>query len=542
MTSNVLMRMADDRTMDSDCIPFSSIPHTTRLFEDFLHHFEKVDRFYARPPLERNWLQEERARMDYPPERRRSVAAILERQNKGFGVSEKALANIQRLRDGAPVVVTGQQVGLMGGPLFCLLKAISVAALAEAAGAVPVFWLASEDHDFAEINFVNLPGGDRLQKFIVNVPHTEGAPVGAITFGDEISAAVQQAEALFGSSEVSELLAASYRKGENLAGAFARFYARVLGDLGIVFLNPLDTDLHRVAQPIYRAALDKSGEINQALLDRTRELEILGYHAQVKVTPSHTLCFYLENGVRTPVRRDGNDFIVGDRKVARNELLAETERCPENFSANVLLRPIVEDYLLPTLCYVGGPSEIAYFAQIEAVYRRLSSRVTPVVPRIFATLVEPRQAKLLERYGLKLSDLFAGPERLRETISSRVLPGELMKSFDAASEHLDQDLERIRGELERLDRTLMDAAENAGSKMRYQLNGLREKVARAEARKSGELQHHADELCALLFPNKELQEREIGAAYFLLRHGLGLVETLKQHLKSACPDHQVVCL
>jgi bacillithiol synthase len=536
------MRMADDRTMDSDCIPFSGIPHTTRLFEDFLHHFEKVSRFYVRPPLERSWLQEEGVRIDYQPERRRSVAAILERQNKGFGVSEKTLANIQKLGEGAPVVVTGQQVGLMGGPLFCLLKAISVATMAEAAGAVPIFWLASEDHDFEEINFVNLAAGDRLQKLTVNVPHPEGAPVGAITFGDEIIAAVQQVETLFGKSEVSELLAASYRKGENFAGAFARFYAKVLGDLGIVFLNPLDTDLHRVAQPIYRAALEKSGEINQALLDRARELESLGYHAQVKVTPSHTLCFYLENGVRTPLRQDGKDFIVGERKVSRNELLAETERCPESFSANVLLRPIVQDHLLPTLCYIGGPSEVAYFAQIEAVYRRLSSRVTPVVPRIFATLVEPRQAKLLERYGLRLSDLFAGPDRLRETISSRVLPGELMKSFDAASEHLDQDLQRIRGELEKLDRTLLDAAENAGSKMRYQLNGLREKVARAEARKSGELQHHADELSSLLFPNKELQEREIGAAYFLLRHGLSLVETLKQRLKSGCPDHQVVWL
>jgi bacillithiol synthase len=542
MTSNVLMRMADDRTMDSECIPFSSIPHTTRLFEDFLHHFEKVGRFYARPPLERNWLQDEGARIDYPPERRRSVAAILERQNKGFGASEKALANIQKLRDGVPAVVTGQQVGLMGGPLFCLLKAISAAAVAEAAGAVPVFWLASEDHDFEEVNFVNFPAGDRLQKFIVNVPHPEGAPVGAITFGDEIVAAVQQVEALFGKSEMSELLDASYRKGENFAGAFARFYAGVLGDLGIVFLNPLDTDLHRIVQPIYRAALEKSGEINQALLDRARELESLGYHAQVKVTSSHTLCFSLENGVRTPVRQDGNEFIVGERKVSRDELLAETERCPENFSANVLLRPIVEDYLLPTLCYIGGPAEVAYFAQIEAVYRRLSSRVTPIVPRIFATLVEPRQAKLIERYGLRLPDLFAGPDRLRETISSRVLPGEVMKSFEAASEHLDHDLERIRGELERLDRTLMDAAENAGSKMRYQLNGLREKVARAEARKSGELQHHAQELSSSLFPNKELQEREIGAAYFLLRHGVSLVDMLKQHLKSDCPDHQVVCL
>ena len=536
------MRMADNRTMDSECIPFSSIPHTTRLFEDFLHHFDKVHGFYAQPPLERSWLQEESARIDYPAERRLSVATILEKQNRGFGAGEKTLANIQRLRSGAPVVVTGQQVGLMGGPLFCLLKAISVANLAETAGAVPVFWLAGEDHDFEEINFVNLPSADRLQKFTVNVPHAEGAPVGTIVFGDEIAAAVQQVEALFGKSEVSDLIASSYRKGENFSSAFARFYAKAVGDLGIVFLNPLDPELHRVAQPVYRAALEKSSEINQALVHRGRELESSGYHAQVKVTESHTLCFYFDNGVRTPVRHDAEGFIIGDRRLSPKELLAEVERCPENFSANVLLRPIVEDYLLPTLCYIGGPSEVAYFAQIEVVYRRLAARVTPIVPRIFATLIEPRQGKLLDRYGLRLPDLFVGPDKLRETMGSRVLPRDLMRSFDAASAHLDQDLKTIRGELEKLDRTLLDAAENAASKMHHQLNSLREKAARAESRKSGELQHQADELSALLFPNKELQEREVGAAYFLLRHGTGLVETLKQRLKFGCPDHQVVGL
>lgn len=526
--------------MDSECIPFSSIPHISPLFGDFLHHFEKVRRFYARPPLDRDWLHEEQARVVYPRERRHAVAAILEKQNRGFGAGAKILANIQKLREGAPVVVTGQQVGLMGGPLFCLLKAVSAVQLAEEAGAVPVFWLASEDHDFEEINYVNLPASDCLQTLTISVPHPEGAPVGTIVFGDEITAAVQQVEGLFGKSEVSDLLAASYRKGENFAGAFARFYAKVLGDLGIVFLNPMDAELHRIAAPVFRGAMEQSDEIKRALVDRNRELESAGYHAQVKVTDSHTLCFYVENGVRTPVRHDGNDFVIGERKLSRKDLLAEIDRCPENFNPNVLLRPVVQDYLLPTICYVGGPSEVAYFAQVETVYRRLASRVTPAVPRIFATLVEPRQAKLLHRYRLSLSDVFVGPDKLRETVGARALPGDLMKSFDTASAHLDQDIEAIRGELEKLDRTLVDAAENAASKMRHQLSGLREKAARAETRKSGELQHHADELSTLLFPNKNLQEREIGAVYFLLRHGIGFVATLKQNLKSSCADHQVV--
>jgi bacillithiol synthase len=530
------------RTVDSECLPFSSIPHTSRLFQDFLHHFDRVQRFYARPPLDSSWWEEEQRRIDYPLERRQAVAAILERQNREFGAGEKTLANIERLRAGAAAVVTGQQVGLFGGPLFCLLKALTAAVHAEKAGAVPVFWLANQDHDFEEINYINFPETDHLKKFSVNVPHAEGAPVGKIAFSDEITAAVQQVQALFGASEVADLLAASYRPGENFGSAFGRFYSRACAELGIIFLNPLDPELHRLTAPVFSKALDQTAEINQQLLDRSQELESGGYHAQVKITPTHTLCFYLEDGVRTPVRLDDNDFVVGGRKFSRKEMLEEAQRCPERFSANVLLRPIVQDFLLPTLFYIGGPAEIAYFAQIEAAYHALAKRVTPVLPRFFATLVEPRQAKLLDRYGLTLTDLFAGPEKLREMIAERGLPENVTKSFDAAGNHLETALRLIQESLEKLDRTLVDAASNAGSKMRHQLQTLREKAARAEARKDSEIQRHTDELSSLLYPNKELQEREIGAAYFLLKYGTGVAGRLKESLKQGCGEHQIVWL
>ncbi|HET9183702.1 MAG TPA: bacillithiol biosynthesis cysteine-adding enzyme BshC [Candidatus Angelobacter sp.] len=528
--------------MDFECLAFSSIPHTSRLFQDFLHHFERVRNFYARPPLDDAWWSEEKQRIEYPAERRQAVAAILERQNREFGAGEKTLANIERLRHGAPAVVTGQQVGLFGGPLYCMLKAVAAAAQAQKADAVPVFWLATEDHDFEEINYVNLPAADHLKKFSVNVAHAEDAPVGRIVFGDEITAAVQQVQALFGDSEVAEMLAGAYRPGENFGSAFAKFYSRAFAELGIIFLDPLDADLHRVCAPVFRKALEQSESINQRLLARNEQLESAGYHAQVKVTPSHTLCFYFEDGARAPVRLENGGFVVGAHRFSGQEILAEAERCPERFSANVLLRPILQDYLLPTLFYLGGPAEIAYFAQIETVYRALAGRVTPVLPRFFATILEPRQAKLLERYRLELTDLFAGPEKLKETIAARGLPESIIRSFDVATDHLEKALQTIQEPLENLDKTLVDAAANAGSKMRHQLQTLREKAARAEARKDSETQRHADELSTLLFPNKELQEREIGAAYFLLKYGVGVVGDLKESLRQGCTEHQVVRL
>jgi bacillithiol biosynthesis cysteine-adding enzyme BshC len=534
------MQIVENQTLETEYLPLSSIPHTTRLFDDYLHHFDRVKQFYAQPPLRQDWWADEIKKIQYPAERRKAVAAILERQNREFGAGEKTLSNIQRLREGATAVVTGQQVGLFGGPMFCILKALTAVTMAEKAGAVPVFWLATEDHDLEEINTVNLPAGDHLQKFTVNVPHQEGAPVGTIAFTDEITAAVAQVEAIFGKSEVSELLAGSYHKSETFGTAFAKFYARIFSDLGIVFLNPLDAELHRVAQAVFRAALEKSEEINNALLARNQELEAAGYHAQVKVTPSHTLSFYFEDGARIPVRHQDGEFFIGERKLAAAELLQETERCPEKFSANVLLRPLVQDYLLPTLCYIGGPSEIAYFAQIEVVYRNLAGRVTPIVPRIFATLVEPRAAKLLDRYQLSLADMLNAPEKTRELVAARALPDSILKSFDSAAEHLERALALLQGPLEKLDRTLVDAAENAGSKMRYQLQGVRDKAARAEARKNTEVLRHADELITALYPNKELQEREVGAAYFLLKYGRGVVEQIRSAARTGCGEHQVV--
>ncbi len=534
------MPTVESPTLESQCLPFSSIPHTSQLFSDFLHHFDKVKAFYARPPLQLDWWQQEIQKIQYPAERRKAVAAILERQNRAFGAGEKTLSNIDRLRQGAPAMVTGQQVGLFGGPLLVLLKGITAALLAEQAGAVPVFWLATEDHDLAEINTANFPAGDQAQRFTLNSPHTDGAPVGTIALNDDVAALVAQLEGLYGRSEISELLAQAYSSGQTFGTAFARFYAKVFAGLGMVLLDPLDPELHRIAQPLYRAALEKSAEINHALQQRNSELEAAGYHAQVKITPSHTLSFYLEDGARTPIRHHENTFLIGERRLSAADLLQETERCPERFSANVLLRPLIQDWLLPTISYIGGPAEIAYFAQIEVVYRSLAGRVTPVLPRIFATLIEPRMAKLLDRYQLSLTDLFNGPEKTRELVAGRALPDSILASFDAASEHLEKALALIRAPLEDLDKTLIDAAENAGAKMRYQLQGIRDKAARAEGRKNSEVLRHADELSNALYPNKSLQEREVSGAYFLLKYGMGVLDEIKAAVRPGCGEHQII--
>src|SRR5271163_4536873 len=201
--------MSGDLSVKAQCLPFSQIPHTTHLFTDFLAYSPKIKPFYPKPPYLREWVKEEAGTLNYDSARRARVAEILERQNKSWDASAKTLANLDRLRKGASAVVTGQQVGLFGGPMFDIYKALTAVKLAEdaaAAGvdAVPVFWLATYDHDLAEVNHISLPGSDGTLRTLTTSSHgVAGAPVSEVRLGEEILPLVEEAAALLGDSEVS---------------------------------------------------------------------------------------------------------------------------------------------------------------------------------------------------------------------------------------------------------------------------------------------------------------------------------------------------
>ena len=539
--------------MRAECLPFTLIPHTTPLFTDLLYNYPKVSKFYPHSPDLAQWAREEAKAIRYDASRRQTVAGVLERQNRAWGASAETLKNLDRLRAGASCVVTGQQVGLLGGPLFAIFKALGAIRLAERAtelgvDCVPVFWLATEDHDLEEINHATLlGGGGSLQRVITPTQGVPDAPVGDIRFGEEIRQPLEDAAAALGDSEITDLLRRCYQPGETLGSAFARLFSALVGRWGVIMLDASDPELHALARPVYRAAIERAEELDQALLERDRELLSSGYHDQVKVTELSTLLFTIENGSRVVIHR-GNGvarpagFRIGQEKISGEELVQRIEAEPHHFSANVLLRPVVQDYLLPTLAYTGGPAECAYFAQAGVVYEKLLGRVTPAVPRFSATLVEPKAAGLLERYTLQLTDVFHGPERLRELLAERALPADLKSAFQTAAESLQACLARIESSLARLDPTLVDAAQRAGSKMRYQLHGLQGKAARAELMRSEVLDRHASLLSNLLFPHKNLQERETAGVSFLARHGMELLERLYEAAASGCPDHQVVWL
>jgi bacillithiol synthase len=541
-----------DLSVKVECLPFSQIPHSTRLFLDFLSYTSEVLPFYPHSPQISDWLKQATPNGRYDATRRQQVSDILERQNRSWDASPKTLANVARLRAGACALMTGQQVGLFGGPLFSILKALTSVKLAEEASAtgvdtVPIFWLATTDHDLAEVNHTLLPGPDGSLRAIATPSRSlDDAPVGRVTFGPEIETVAQSAIELLGSSPVLEILRESYRPGETMGSAFARLFTRWFADFGVILIDPADPELHAIAEPIYRAAIERAAEIDESLLVRGKALEAAGYHQQVKVTPSSTLLFTIKDGARVPIHRRANgspatmEFLIKDEKVPQDELLRRISDSPQEFSPNVLLRPVVQDYLLPTVAYTGGAAEVAYFAQAGVVYEKLLGHVTPIIPRLSATVIEQKPKALLDRYGLALTEVFHGEEVLREKVAAKVLPPELQQAFDRAHTTLQDSLVGVREALAKLDKTLVEAADNAASKIQHQMQSLRARAARAELRQSEVVGRHAQQLSNTLFPNKTLQEREIAALYYLSRYGVEFLNTLSTTLQTACHDHQVV--
>ena len=536
--------------MKAHCLPFTQIPHTTPLFTDFLNYSPSIRSFYPRSPQFAEWMKEEASKISYGAERRAAVSEILARQNKSWGASDKTLANLERLRRGAAAVVTGQQVGLFGGPMFAIYKALTAVKLAEEATAagietVPIFWLATYDHDLAEVNHVSIPSSDGILQTLTTSSHdVAGAPVSSVRLGDEIVPVLEQAIALLGEGEAVQLLRETYRPGETLGTAFARLYARVFAEWGVIVLDASDAELSRVAEPIYRAAIERSEELSSALLHRGEALEAAGYHQQVKVTESSVLLFTTRQGARVPIHRQGEEFVVdGEKlgeKLSRAELLGQIAAHPEQFSPNVLLRPVVEDYLLPTLAYTGGAAETAYFGQAGAVYEALLGRVTPMLPRFSATIVEPKVERVLEKTKIAITDVFNGTEELQREIAARNLPADLKAAFESARVSFDSSFSDLKERLEKLDRTLVDAAETARSKMQHQLEKLHSQAARAEAQKGELVARKAEYLSNSLYPEKGLQERGVGAIYFLARYGEALLRDVYDAIHTDCHDHQIL--
>jgi bacillithiol biosynthesis cysteine-adding enzyme BshC len=534
--------------LDSECLRFADIPGTSHLFLDFLSHAPEAQNFYPTSTASLDELARQAARIQLPPERRERVATVLARQNRSWNAGPETLASIEKLRAGACAVVSGQQLGLFLGPAFTVYKAVTAIRLARELNArgveaVPVFWLASEDHDLAEVNHVFVPDSNyELRRLETSSRGKEAAPVGTVVLDSDLTSLTAQLQELIGDSETLNLIRESYCPGQTFSGAFAELMTRLFSRHGLILLESSDPELHQIAAPLFQSAAEKAEALNSALLERNRELESAGYHAQVNVTGSSTLLFFIKDGSRIPILRKNGNFTVNGEHWTAQELAARVSSNPELFSAKVLLRPVFQDYLLPTVTYIAGPAETAYFAQVQVVYDQLLERTTPVWPRFSATLIEARLGSWMRKLGLQLRDVLQPRESFVAALARRIIPADIKEDFDRTREHLDRLLGSLIQSLKQLDPTIAEAGESAANKMRYQLEHLESRAAKAHLQRTEVVERKANLMTTMLFPEKELQERRIGGIYFLGKYAPDLIDRLLEQYRPECRDHQIIYL
>ena len=539
-------------------LPFRDIPQQSRLFLEYLADPVSLRRFYPEAVRLHHELAGRRARVLASHRADRgALCDALSASNARWGATARTLANVERLRSpGSVAVVTGQQTGLLTGPLYTLYKALSAVKLAacltaRGTEAVPVFWMATEDHDWEEVQTAQVIACDgRLAD--VSVPaglHREGEPVGGVGLD---ASAEEAAGRLFGLLPASEflpdleaLVRDAYAPGRAFGDAFARMLSALTGAYGLVLLDPTDAALKRLAAPLYAEAALRGAEIAAATDARSRELEAAGYHAQVHTSPDSFPLFLVEGGERRALQRaDGGRYRAKGtrREWTAEELSALALGEPGRFSPNVTLRAVVQDYMLPTIAYFGGAAEVAYFAQTAESYRVLGRPATPVLHRASLTIVERRTGRTLERYGLRLEDFFGG----LDPVIARVVEGHLgagvAGALDEADAAVGRALDELRARLRDFDPTLADALDGGRRKIAHQLEGLRTRFHRAQMRRDRAVLRQLERAATALYPGKSLQERHVNVTSLLARHGRYLVEWIYDAIDLSTNDHQIVYL
>jgi len=529
--------------MESACLRHTEIPHTSALFSDFQYHFDRVARFYAHNPHDGHAYAAAAKQIAYPDERRAALVAALRPSN-----DETASLDLLA-RPGTLAVVTGQQVGLFSGPAYTIYKALTAVRLAAKLSergipAVPMFWLATEDHDVAEVNHTFVFGRDhRPIQLSVDANGAPERPVGAIPIAAPPIDRLREVLADFPyGEEVAEMARAAYPAGANFGKAFRALLERLLAGRGLLFVDPLDEAVRRLAAPLLREAVRQDESLHAKLIARGKELEAAGYHAQVHLEAKTSLVFLLERERRARLRRQNDEYTSrdphkGDRKYSAAELIDRAE----HLSPNALLRPVVQDYVLPTVAYVGGPAELAYMAQSQVLYRELLGRMPVMVSRGGFTLLDARTAKLMDRYGLNLTSVFHGEDGVRDAIAQKLVPPALTEEFSQVNRTVMQAMERLQADLVEFDSTLAAAAGKSRSKILHQLSKIERKAARETLNRNERAGADASYVSGLIFPNKHLQERYYSILPFLARHGVSeLMDTLYDHVRLECPDHQVL--
>ena len=523
------------------------------LVGEYANNFQKFADLYAGNPASSQAWADAIAR-SHAHRRDPAIAAIIAAQQARRGAPARSRNAAALLADPRAVVIaTGQQAGAFGGPLFTLLKAATAIQLAAKVTtdygipAVPVFWVDAEDHDWEEVRGCTVLDAD-FQPRTVTLASPEGAgelPVARLTFDDRIVGCVNQLVQALPVTDFTEQvidgIRRAYRPGAGMAEAFSTWIETVLGPHGLVVFEAADPAAKLLAAPVFARELESPGRTAALATSGGQKLTERGHQPQVAPQPGGISLFHL-NGARQPIRRDGEGFLIGDSPVTLESLVDEVRKHPERFSPNVVLRPLVQDTLFPTVCYVSGPSELAYLGQLGGVYDHFGIPMPLIYPRASATLVDGAAARFLARYDVPFDALRSRDESALNQLLQSQLPPEIEQSLKQADEAIQSALQRVIDAMPALDPTLAGAAKTTMGKMEHDLKSLQGKVIQATKRRDETLRRQYTRAQAQIFPLGHPQERTLTLVYFINRYGPGLVDTLLRTLPLEMGKHWVVTL
>jgi len=539
-----------------ESIPFSRIPGQSKLFIRYQTDRPSLKEFYPNAPETIYDIAEFAKQVNeaYTLDRN-EVADALASLNKGLNAGERTAAAIDRLREPTTVAIfTGQQSGLFGGPLYTIYKALTAIKAADElnrAGtpAVAMFWAATEDHDFDEVASVTIAGQDEPIRLTYQDVDEREVPVGDRILTAEIERLIGELELQIAQTEFSRQavgqLRDSWVSGEGFGRAFLRQLAKQLGCFGMIFVDPQDAELKRLSGPIMALAAAKADLITAEIQKRDARLSEEGLHRQVLVEDDYFPLFWeTDEGIRTPLRltKDGVRARSVNRRFSIDELVKAIEDEPHRFSAGVMLRAVVQDFLFPTALYIGGAAEIAYFAQSGAAYKVLERPATPIIHRQSFTVVEPRHLRTLESYGLTFDDVFADKEEVRTQIVEKVIGQDAARLFAEVEEEINIELRRLDEYFAAVDPTLAANLATRRRKILYHIAALRKKAYQSEMRRNSDADRRLRRLFSELYPAGALQERTLNIVGLIDRYGIDVIDWIYSAIDLEDRGHRVVYL
>ncbi len=530
------------------------------LFADYLENSEKARAFYPYH-FRDDWQNALAGRGGFEIPRR-EMAEILLAQNRRWGASEETLNNIRQLNSPKNLaVVTGQQAGVLGGPLYTFYKTITVLKLAGRLARdfpdhtfVPVFWMEVNDSDFQEIGAVQyLSKENELRRLVLEENPAEAQqPVSVRQVDGQIQQWRQTLEQDFFDTEFKaaalDLFLGCYAPGQGYADAFAGLLLHFFGKYGLILFNPAEATVSALASSLFKQSLTSAPEILNIFTGRQNALESAGYAPQIQSGDRQTLLFFTDERKRR-VRIDFDEnggFLLkspeGYQAIAGEVLLKKCAEAPENFSPNVALRPLMQDSLLPTVAYVAGPAEAAYFAQIEALYRHFQIPMPVIYPRHRLTIAEGKVHKNVQKFNLEYEEILAGRPDFSAEFLRRSAGQGLHQSLQSAGERIRQELAELQQQLAAADPTLVNTLEKTRQSIEDSFGKLGGKITRSLEEKNQVQLRQLEKVLLHLLPESQYQERVLSMLYFCVKYGMDFVDRLLTVLPEDSEQHYLVSL